>query len=53
MKPPRTRAERDKLREKAQRAGTDLAPEDLVDQAVFALEFDTTVDSADAYQEGD
>lgn len=53
MKPPRTRAERDKLREKAQRAGTDFTPHEEVDQAVFDLEFDPTIDSADAYQEGD
>lgn len=53
LRPPKTRAERDKLREKAQQAGTDFSPEDLVDQATFNLEFDTTIDSADAYQEGD
>lgn len=53
LKPPRTRAERDKLRERAQSAGTDISPGDLVDQAAFSLEFDTTVDSPDAYQEAD
>lgn len=52
MAPPKTRAERDRLREKAQKAGTQIAPEDLVDQASFDLEFDTTVDTVDAYEEG-
>lgn len=53
LAPPKTRAERDKLRERAQKAGTDIAPQDLVDQAAFDLEFDTTIDSADAYEEGE
>ncbi|MGP9587214.1 hypothetical protein ACT3TB_16315 [Micrococcaceae sp. AOP34-BR2-30] len=53
MSAPLTRAERDKLREKAQKAGTEIMPEDLVDQAAFPFEFDTTVDSVEAYQEGD
>lgn len=53
LTPPATRAERDKLRERAQQAGTQVSPENLVDQATFDLEFDTTVDSPEAYQEGD
>lgn len=53
LRPPTTRAERDKLREKAQKAGTDITAEDLVDQAAFPLEFNTTVDSPDTYKEGD
>lgn len=53
MTPPRTRAERDRLKDRAQRAGTRMSPENMVDQSAFDLEFDTTVDSPEAYQEGD
>lgn len=51
--PPPTRAEREILRGKAQAAGTELLAEDIVDQSAFALEFDTTADSPDAYQESE
>ena len=51
LKVPTTRAERDKLRERAQQAGTDLAPEDFVDQAAFRFEFDQIADSPENYQE--
>lgn len=53
LKPPHTRAARDKLREKAQQAGTNITAADLADQATFPLEFDPIEDTADAYQEGD
>jgi len=51
LKVPTTRAERDKLREKAQQAGTELSPEDFVDQAAFRFEFDQITDNPDDYQE--
>lgn len=51
LKVPTTRAERDKLRERAQQAGTDLAPEDFVDQAAFRFEFDQIADSPENYKE--
>lgn len=51
VRPPMTRAERDVLRAKAQEAGTGMYAEDVVDQAAFPLEFDTTVDSPENYQE--
>lgn len=46
---PGTRAERDKLREKAQKSGTQMAIDSVLDQSPFRLEFDPTEDSAEAY----
>lgn len=50
---PATRSDRDKLRERAQKAGTQVAADSILDQTPFHLEFDTTVDSPEAYLEGD
>lgn len=50
---PTTRTERDKLRVKSQKIGAQVPRANLIDQTPFHLEFDTIVDSAEEYQEGD
>lgn len=49
---PRTRTERDKLRDQAVKAGPQI-PDRVLDQATFDFEWETPEDDADAYQAQD
>lgn len=49
---PATRSERDKLRDKANKAGADIDPELLMDTAAFGFEFTYQEDEAARYSEG-
>lgn len=56
LTPPGSRAERDKLRERAVRAGTDVGGwygDTVMDQAAFPLEFDTVDDRISSYDSSD
>ncbi|WP_181032613.1 MULTISPECIES: hypothetical protein [unclassified Arthrobacter] len=51
IKTPVTRSERDKLRDQANKAGVNVTPELLMDQATFDFEFTYQNDDAAAYAE--